>query len=305
VTVTAEARDGDDIEAHAHDVGETDTFPLDAPEKATGWRAFVRGTVAELTRAGYALKPCELRIEGDLDQGSGLSSSAALEAALALALLGVAGEPEPEDRRDLAKLCSRVENEWVGAQTGLLDQLASLCSEPGHALRIDFRTLELRPVPLDLGDWTLVTIDSGTAHSHAGSGYNERRAECEHACERLGIPSLREATMKDVERLPPPFDRRARHVVTENERVEQMTRALEAGDLPAVADLLNASHRSLRDDYDSSTPEVEETITKTRAAGARMVGGGFGGAVLALMRPGVPHPPGALPVVPGPPAGLV
>ena len=305
VTVTAEPAGGKEIHAEAHDLGETDSFLLDCPGKARGWRAFVRGMVAELTGAGYGLCPCRLRIEGDLDQGAGLSSSAALEAALCLALLATAGEAEPADRRELAKLCSRVENGWVGAQTGLLDQLASLCSEPGHALRIDFATLDLQPVPLDLGDWTLVTIDSGTVHEHAGSGYNERRAECRQACERLGIASLRDATIADVERLPEPLDRRARHVITENERVDEMTRALAAHDLQAVAALLDASHASLRDDYDSSTPEVERTIDQAGAAGARMVGGGFGGAVLALLRPGVVRPPGALAVVPGPPAALV
>ena len=304
VTVTAEPTRGTHVEAEARDLGETDSFPLEAPSRAPGWRAFVRGTVAELTEAGYSLRPCKLRIEGDLDQGAGLSSSAALEAALSLALLGVADQEEP-DRRELAKLCSKVENDWVGAETGLLDQLASLCSEAGHALRIDFATLDLDPVPLDLGDWTLVTIDSGTVHSHAASGYNERRAECRAACEQLGIASLREATMEDVERLPAPLDRRARHVITENERVDEMTRALAAGDLDAVAALLDASHESLRDDYESSTPEVERTIEQAGAAGARMVGGGFGGAVLALLAPGVPRPAGALAVVPGPPAALV
>jgi galactokinase len=167
VTVTAEAREGDEIEAHALDLGERDAFPLDAVENAGGWRAFVRGTVAELQRAGHAVRPCRLTIEGDIPRGSGLSSSAALEAALCLALVD-----EPGDRIELAKLCSRVENEWVGAQTGLLDQLAALCGEPGHALRIDFRALTVEPVPLDPGAWRLVTVDSGAPHDHAEGGYN-------------------------------------------------------------------------------------------------------------------------------------
>jgi galactokinase len=177
VTVTATAIDGDRIEAHARDEGEQDSFPLAAPERTEGWRAFVRGTVAELGAAGYALRPARLEIAGDLPQGSGLSSSAALEAALCLALLGLAAQPEPDDRRELAKLCSRVENDWVGAETGLLDQLASLLGAPGCALRIDFATLAVERVPLELGDWRLVTVDSGATHTHAGSGYNERRAE--------------------------------------------------------------------------------------------------------------------------------
>jgi galactokinase len=308
VTVTAEPLSGDRVVARALDLRAEDEFPLAAPERAKGWRAFVRGAVAELTAAGHALRPCRLTIESDLARGVGLSSSAALEAALCLALLAVAGEDEPADRRELAKLCSRVENDWVGAHTGLLDQLASLCSEPGHAVRIDFTSLELEPVPLELGDWTLVTLDSGAVHSIAYSGYNERRRECGEACEALGIGSLREAREQDLERLPEPLQSRARHVLTESARVDATVAALRAGDLEAVGRALDASHASLRDDYQASVPEVERTVERLKAAGAagaRMVGGGFGGAVLALLPPGVATPAGALGVAPGPGARLL
>ena len=151
-----------------------------------GWRAFVRGVVAELTAAGHTLVPARLEIAGTLPQGSGLSSSAALEVALALALLGLAGETEP-DRLALARLCSKVENDWVGAQTGLLDQTASLLGTEGNALRIDFATMETRAVPLDLGDWRLATVDSGETHSLATNGYNQRRSECDEAAWRLDV----------------------------------------------------------------------------------------------------------------------
>jgi galactokinase len=310
VTVTIEPRDGDQVIAHALDVGEEDAFALADPPAAEGWRAFVRGTVAELSGAGHALRPCALTIEGDVDQGAGLSSSAALEAALCLALLALAGEPDPgrEERRELARLCSRVENDWVGAETGLLDQLASLCGEPGHALRIDFASLELEPVPLQLGDWSLVTLDSGATHSHAGSGYNERREECRRACRELGIASLREATLDDLDALDPLLERRARHVLEENDRVDAMVAALHENDLEEAGRLLDASHASLRDLYEASVPAVEATVTaltRAGAAGARMVGGGFGGAVLALLPPGMAVPDGALVVVPGPGARLL
>jgi galactokinase len=302
VTVTAEpaAR----YSAHALDLGEHDEFTL--PARATGWRAFVRGMLAELEAEGYAIRPCRLTIEGDVPRGSGLSSSAALSTALALALLAVAGEDEPEDRRYLAKLCSRVENFHVGAGTGLLDQLAALYGEPGHAVRIDFATLDLQPVPLDLGEWRLVTVDSGAAHTHAESGYNDRRRECREACRILRVPSLRKA--RDIDRLPEPLRSRARHVVTENGRVHAMIEALRTGDLEEVGRLLDASHASLRDDYDVSVPEVERTVERMKAAGAagaRIVGGGFGGSVLALLRPGIAVPDGALAVVPGPAARLL
>jgi galactokinase len=307
VTVTAEPAGGDRVTAHARDIDEHEEFALAGPERADGWRAFVRGTVAELGAAGYALRPCTVTIEGDLEQGAGLSSSAALSTSLSLALLGIAGEPEPDDRRELAKLCSRVENDWVGAETGLLDQLASLCGSEGHAIRIDFRTLAIDPVALDLGDWTLVTLDSGATHSIAKSGYNDRRRECRNACEQLGIESLSEASAPDLDSLPEPLASRARHVVTENARVDAMVRALADGDLEEAGRLLDASHASLRDDYDASVPEVERTVEALKdagAAGARMVGGGFGGSVLALLRPGFVGPSGALVVEPGGPAAL-
>ena len=308
VTVRAEAVAGEEVHAEALDLGERDSFRLGDPGEAGGWRAFVRGMVAELRSAGAPLRPARLTIQGDLAHGSGLSSSAALETALCLALLALAGAPEPSDRRELARLCSRVENDWVHAQTGLLDQLAALFGEDGRALRIDFSTLAIDAVPLDLGDWRLVTVDSGAAHTHAGSGYNERRAECRAASEALGVSSLRAARAADVERLPDPLRRRARHVLTENARVEAMVGALEERDLPAAAVLLDASHASLRDDYEASVPEVEATVSRLKragAAGARMVGGGFGGHVLALFPPGAEPPPDAVAVSPGPAARVL
>jgi len=307
VTVWAEPQPGGEIVAEARDLGETDAFAAAAPGRAPGWRAFVRGTVAELQAAGIDVPGARLAFSGDVPRGSGLSSSAALEAALCLALVELAGAPEP-DRVELALLCSRVENDWVGAETGLLDQLASLCGQAGAALRIDFATLALEPVRLDLDGWQLVTLDSGAEHSHASGGYNVRRAECRAACEALEIEQLSDADPGAAAALPAPLDRRARHVLSENRRVDAMVAALRAGDLHAAAELLDASHASLRDDYAASVPEVEATVAALKragAAGARMVGGGFGGSVLALLPRGVVVPAGARTVAPGPPAALV
>jgi galactokinase len=199
VTVRARTHEEKSIHAHALDLGEHDEFAvpcgapaLPAPPQGGGWRAFVRGIAAELHSAGLEIPGAELEISGNLPRGAGLSSSAALEVALALALLALADAGL--DPRKLAQLCSDVENDWVGARTGLLDQLASLFGERAHALLIDFSDLDVQPVPLALGDgWRLVTLDSGEPHALAASGYNERRAECARACELLGVESLREA----------------------------------------------------------------------------------------------------------------
>jgi galactokinase len=358
VTVRARRSDGPRIRALALDLDERDEFALSAPPHSEGWRAFVRGIAAELLRAGVALGGADLEISGEVPLGAGLSSSAALEVALGLALLALAGveltqsvdeqpprssEPpaqsagrltgggEALDRRGLAKLCARVENEWVGAHTGLLDQLASLFGEADAALLIDFHDLAIQPVPFALaGGWRLVTLDSGEPRTLAASGYNERRAECARACELLGAGSLREVgslvgagSLREVQeeshgrppvdlalalgesnhshlreraaRLPPTLARRVEHVLGENARVLATVSALHEGDLPRVGTLLDASHASLRDLYECSTPAVEATVQRLKqagAAGARMVGGGFGGRVLGLFPPGA-SPPGA------------
>ena len=304
VTVRAERAEDGTVEVDASDLGEHDRFAAADPGRTEGWRAFVRGTVAELRASGVPVPGARLAFGGDVPRGSGLSSSAALEAALCLALLAVAGADEP-DRTELAKLCSRVENDWVGAETGLLDQLASLHGAPGQALRIDFATLALEPVPLELGGWRLATLESGAEHTHASGGYNERRAECRAACEALGVELLSAADPDAAERLEEPLRRRARHVLTENARVDATVAALRARTLDAVGPLLDASHASLRDDYDSSVPEVEATVARLKdagATGARMMGGGFGGSVLALFPPDAELPVGAIGVAPGPPA---
>ena len=284
VTVTAELQDGGDVLA---------------PDLRDG-EPFLRGMLAELRGAGVELPGSTLGIESDLPQGVGLSSSAALCVALALALYGSADKDPPRPLR-LARLCSRVESEWAGQETGLLDQLASLLGEEGRAVRLDMRTLEGRTVELDLRGHVLATLDSGASRSLAASGYNERREECRRALELLGLESLRDAD--DAAGLPSPLDRRVRHVISENERVDAAVGALESGDVARLGELLNASHASLRDDYEVSVPEVERAVEACLEAGAlgvRIMGGGFGGSVLALFPPGAPPPEAAISVRPGP-----
>jgi galactokinase len=304
VTVRAQALEEPRIEASARDLnGATDGFALEhRPSRAGGWRSFVRGVAVELQAAGIRLRGARLEIEGTVARGSGLSSSAALEVALALALLALADVPAPPPV-ELARLCSKVENDWVGAQTGLLDQLASLYGQPDRALRIDFRSLDVAPIPLELGHYRLATLDSGERRSNAAGGYNERRAQCRQACEALGVRSLRDASVGSVNGLPPPLADRVRHVVSENARVGATVAALRQQDMETVGRLLDESHASLRDRYQVSTEAVERAVERCKqagAVGARIMGGGFGGQVLALYPPDARPPEGSTTVTSGP-----
>jgi galactokinase len=290
VTVTAILREGTD-EITSPELAEDDPF--------------LRGTVEELRRTGIEVPGCAVRVESDLPREAGLSSSAALCVALSLALCDAAGAGVPEPL-ELARLCARVENDWAGAETGLLDQLASLLGEEGHAVRLDMRSFDARPVELAPGGHTLAVLDSGASRDLAASGYNERREECRRAADELGLDSLRDA--RDGSSLHAPLDRRVRHVVTENERVDEAVAALEANDAAALGALLDASHASLRDDYEVSVPEVERAVADCKAAGAlgaRIMGGGFGGSVLALFPADADPPGGAIRVAPSPGARLL
>jgi galactokinase len=320
VTVTATPLPGRIVEAQALDLGESDRFERTDPgEPSTvepGWRRFVRGAVEELARLRVRPPACRLEISGRVPRNAGLSSSAALSVALCMALSELANDARGPGGLELAELCARIERDWAGANTGLLDQLAAIEGREGCALRIDFRTLRGRPgatgvrgreppavipVQVELRGHRLAVLPSGASRQHAVSGYNERRAECERARELLGTGSLRDADTVDWEALPEPYRRRVRHVLTENGRVDAMVAALRAGDLDEAGLLLDASHRSLRDDFEVSVPAVERTRERWRSAGAlgaRLMGGGFGGSVLALLPPGRALPPGALAVEP-------
>ena len=242
-----------------------------------------------------------MQISGDVPRGAGLSSSAAVEVALALALLAVSEEPEP-DRRALARLLDGRE-QWVGARTGLLDQLASLFGERDKALRIDFLFSTCARCHSSSASTRWLTLDSGEHHTLAASGYNQRRDECDRACRELGIESLRDASLEMAARLPPLLAARVRHVVTENQRVDTAVGALEQGDLVALGAVLDESHASLRDFYEVSTPAIERAVERLHdagAIGARIIGGGFGGHVLGLLPPGGAKPDDAVEVRPGP-----
>jgi len=253
------------------------------------WAKYPRGVAWALREAGHEADSFQAAFAGDVPRASGLSSSAAIEAATALALDDLFGFGV--DRKSLARICQRAENEYVGVQSGIMDQYASLLCEAGSALLIDCRSLEAASVPLDLEGvgLSLVVCDTRVERGLADTGYNDRRAACERAAETLGVEALRDATEGDLDRLSGEELRRARHIVTENARVIRAAESLRARDFEAFGHLMYASHESMRDDYEISTPELDAFVEIARdngAPGARLTGAGFGGCAIALMPSG-------------------
>jgi galactokinase len=244
-----------------------------------GWRAYVEGAVAVLAVPGV-----EVAVTSTVPLGAGLSSSAALACGVVAAVAGVHGREI--GRRETAVLAQRVENEFVGVPSGLLDQLSSMLGRAGHALEIDFgRGLET-PVPFDprAHGLAVLVVDTGVRRRLGDGRYAERRAQCDAAAAALGVPSLRDA--RAVDDLDGVLLRRARHVLTENERVRDVVAALALGDFAAVGRALTASHLSLRDDFEVSIPQLDAAVEAALAAGAlgaRLTGGGFGGCAIALV----------------------
>ena len=301
ITVTGVRTSARGVEVLALDIGAEDRFPLDeVPGAPPGdWRSYVRGTLAEMERSAGPLPGMRLTVTGDLPMGAGLSSSAALGSAVALAALALAGEEEME-RFLLAAVLRRVEWEWAGVRTGLMDQLAVLASREGHALLADMATLDTRDVPI--GAARFAGRDTGR-RDLADGRYQQRIEECAEAARRLGLRDLHAAAITDADGLPQRLAGRVRHVVTENARVQAGATALEHGDLRGLGALMDESHRSLRDDFGVSTPRIEaarDEAHRAGALGARIMGGGFGGTVISLWDRPPPH--GWTPLDPGPPA---
>jgi galactokinase len=264
-------------------------YRLGAEAPGRDWLDYVQGITAVLRADGCSLGGFECRIASRIPVGSGLASSAALEVAL-LRALRTAFDLALDDVA-LALAAQRAESDFVGARVGIMDQMAASLADERSALFLDTRSRAWERIPLPAGA-ALVVIDSGVAHRNVGGEYNARRAECERAATLLRVPALRDVAstrLDEVAALPEPLGRRARHVVTENARVLDAVAALRAGDVGRLGALLDASHASLRDDFAVSTPEVDLLAALARARpevhGARLTGGGFGGAVVALARP--------------------
>jgi galactokinase len=273
--------------------GEAATLPVDtlAPGLVTGWVGYPAGVAWVLREAGHLVGGASLAIDSTLPAGAGLSSSAALECAVALALTGLYGLDLP--RPDLAALARRAENDFVGVPSGIMDQSASLLCQATHALLLDCRSGERSAVPLDpaADGLALLIIDTSARHALGDGRYALRRAECDQAASALGVRCLRDvADAGAVDGLADPvLRRRARHVITENQRVTQAAGLLRAGDLAGCGPLLCASHASLREDFEVSWPEADAAVgaaLDAGALGARMMGGGFGGSVIALVPAG-------------------
>ncbi|MGI5455480.1 galactokinase [Streptomyces sp. CA-249302] len=262
-----------------------------APESDRNWTAYPSGVVWALREAGHQVTGADVHLTSTVPSGAGLSSSAALEVVIALALndlyeLGL-------QRWQLARLCQRAENVYVGAPTGIMDQTASACCEQGHALFLDTRDLSQKQIPFDLAaeGMRLLVVDTQVKHAHSDGEYGKRRAGCERGAALLGVDALRDVPYDGLDealaRLGDDEEavRLVRHVVTEDERVEKVVALLESGETRAIGPVLIAGHASLRDDFRISCPELDlvvDTALAAGALGARMTGGGFGGSAIVL-----------------------
>jgi galactokinase len=297
VTATATARDdGLLVLRSSQKPAEPVTLSLDslAPRSVPGWAAYPAGVAWALRAAGFDVLGASIDIDSDLPVGAGVSSSAALECSVALALCSLSGLPVP--RGQLAKIAKRAENEFVGAPTGIIDQSAALLCQADHAMLLDCRTLATSQVPFQpsaAGAAALI-VDTRVTHALVNGEYAARRAECEEAARLLGVPALGLLTDPGaVETLADPvLRRRARHVITDSARARQIASALqrqtpdETDTYGLIGNLLSEGHRSLRDDFEVSWPQADAAVDvaiEAGAYGAKMIGGGFGGSVLALV----------------------
>ena len=282
VRVSSDALDGD---LHRFTLGE---------EKAAGsWVDYVAGVTWALRRNGVGHRGFDLLITSDVPVGKGLSSSAALEVAVLRGLRALFSLPLSD--LDVALVAHTAETQFVGAPVGVMDQMVCSLGADGYAFFLDAGSREHHDIPMPPGT-QLQIVDSGIAHHHASGGYRTRRRECEEAARALHVTRLRDLTPADLPRidaLPEPLNRRARHVVTENARVLDAVDALQTGNLPRFGALLNASHRSLRDDFEVSLAEIDWLVNLAEhdpaVLGARLTGGGFGGAILILCKPRAPQ----------------
>ena len=289
--VAVSKRDDDIIEVVAADFEIAgDEFTLQPPlvrNSKQPWADYVRGTLSALQNEGYALSGAKIAIAGNLPKGAGLSSSASLEVAVGKAMLALIGTDIDNTR--LAQIAQAAECDFVGTKCGIMDQLISAQGKAGHALLIDCRSLELTDAPIP-DDVAIMIVHSGVTRGLVDGHYNERRRQCEAAAAAMGVPALRDADldMLAAANLDVVTTARARHVITENKRTLDAADALAKGDLAALGVLMAQSHASMRDDFEITVPAIDDLVAHLQNAigyqgGARMTGGGFGGACVAIM----------------------
>ena len=286
--VTAASRPDRQASVESAQAGPAASFAVTtAPGEVTGWAAYVAGVLWALRQLGHRLPGLDLHVDSDVPLGAGLSSSAALTCAVAAAVNVVA--ELGLDRLALARVAQVAENDYVGVPCGLMDQMASMLGRRGHAMLLDTRSLAVEHIAADFSaaGLTLLVIDTRVRHALADGAYAARRAQCAAAARGLGVSALRDAARTDLQRLDDPvLVRRARHVVSENDRVLAAVAALRSHDWAELGRLLAASHRSLRDDFEVSSAELDvavDTALAHGALGARMTGAGFGGSAIALV----------------------
>ena len=295
VWIAMRPRPDQELRVYSLEFDETRTFTIeevrdkDSSREDAGWVEYLKGVTWALQEVGYTLQAWEGVLTGDVPIGAGLSSSAALEMATVQAFAVVS--ELPWDPASMAKLGQRAENEWVGVNCGIMDQMICAAGKAGHALLIDCRSLESQHVPLPPGT-VAVVLDTATRRNLVDSAYNERRAQCEAAAQFFGAPALRDVRLADFETRADELEeltcRRARHVISENERTLQASKSMCEGDAPKLGELMNASHESLRDDFEVSSDALNTMVMCARCTdgcyGARMTGAGFGGCAVALVR---------------------
>jgi len=289
IWIAMRGRDDRRVSVQSIDYDESGEFALDGlANEDSGWIEYLKGTAWSLQDAGHQLAGWEGVLIGDVPLGAGLSSSAALEMATARAF-AVAGGLDWEPVA-MAKLGQRAENQWIGVNCGIMDQLIAAAGQAGHALLIDCRSLQTQPVPFPDGV-AVVVLDTSTRRGLVDSEYNERRCRCESAAEFFGVSALRDVDLELFQRLAPDLDettqRRALHVITENDRTLQAVEAMQRGEVEALGVLMNKSHESLRDDYEVSSEALNAMVEAAQGHqacyGARMTGAGFGGCAVALI----------------------
>jgi galactokinase len=266
-------------------------FELNSLTKGEGWIEYVKGVAYELKNAGYPLRGFDAVLTGDIPRGAGLSSSAAVELATARAFAAISDFAW--DAAQMAKLTQKAENEWVGVNCGIMDQMASAACKEGHALFLDCRSLEYQHAPLP-EDVAIVILDTSTRRGLVDSAYNERRSQCEEAARWFGVKALRDVSVEEFERKTKEEStlgeitlKRARHIIKENARVLEAVDVMRSGNIKRLGELFNASHDSLRDDFEVTNDALNTIVDCARAQeschGARMTGAGFGGCAVALV----------------------